>query len=50
MLCKNYLQIFSLWSVSSRKFRGLGLTSQDVGTVLAISGMYYFSKFEANDY
>ncbi|CAO2207906.1 unnamed protein product [Urochloa humidicola] len=33
-----YLEIFSLWAVSSRKFRGLSLTSQDVGTVLAISG------------
>ncbi|CAO2162181.1 unnamed protein product, partial [Urochloa humidicola] len=30
--------IFSLWAVSSRKFRGLSLTSQDVGTVLAVSG------------
>uniref|UniRef100_K3XSD3 Major facilitator superfamily (MFS) profile domain-containing protein n=1 Tax=Setaria italica TaxID=4555 RepID=K3XSD3_SETIT len=33
-----YLEIFSLWAVSSRKFRGLSLTSQDVGTVLAVSG------------
>lgn len=33
-----YLEVFSLWAVSSRKFRGLSLTSQDVGTVLAISG------------
>lgn len=33
-----YLEIFSLWAVSSRKYRGLSLTSQDVGTVLAISG------------
>ncbi|XP_062196685.1 probable peptide/nitrate transporter At3g43790 isoform X1 [Phragmites australis] len=33
-----YLETFSLWAVSSRKFRGLSLTSQDVGTVLAISG------------
>ncbi|KAG8052584.1 hypothetical protein GUJ93_ZPchr0001g31340 [Zizania palustris] len=33
-----YLEIFSLWAVSSRKFRGLSFTSQDVGTVLAISG------------
>ncbi|RLN25659.1 putative peptide/nitrate transporter [Panicum miliaceum] len=30
---------FSLWAVSSRKFRGLSLTSQDVGTVLAVSGV-----------
>uniref|UniRef100_A0A8R7Q9S1 Major facilitator superfamily (MFS) profile domain-containing protein n=1 Tax=Triticum urartu TaxID=4572 RepID=A0A8R7Q9S1_TRIUA len=33
-----YLEIFSLWAVSSRKYQGLSLTSQDVGTVLAISG------------
>uniref|UniRef100_A0A0E0JH44 Major facilitator superfamily (MFS) profile domain-containing protein n=1 Tax=Oryza punctata TaxID=4537 RepID=A0A0E0JH44_ORYPU len=33
-----YLEIFSLWAVSSRKYRGLSFTSQDVGTVLAISG------------
>ncbi|KAK8451998.1 hypothetical protein SEVIR_5G038100v4 [Setaria viridis] len=34
-----YLETFSLWAVSSRKFRGLNLTSQDVGTVLAVSGI-----------
>ncbi|OEL25711.1 Protein ZINC INDUCED FACILITATOR-LIKE 1, partial [Dichanthelium oligosanthes] len=34
-----YLEIFSLWAVGSRKFRGLSLTSQDVGIVLAISGI-----------
>ncbi|KAM0861482.1 hypothetical protein ACQ4PT_045870 [Festuca glaucescens] len=34
-----YLEIFSLWAVSSRKYRGLSFTSQDVGTVLAISGL-----------
>uniref|UniRef100_A0A453ERT5 Major facilitator superfamily (MFS) profile domain-containing protein n=1 Tax=Aegilops tauschii subsp. strangulata TaxID=200361 RepID=A0A453ERT5_AEGTS len=33
-----YLEIFSLWAVSSRKYRGLSFTSQEVGTVLAISG------------
>ncbi|XP_044400432.1 probable peptide/nitrate transporter At3g43790 isoform X2 [Triticum aestivum] len=33
-----YFEIFSLWAVSSRKYRGLSLTSQDIGTVLAISG------------
>ncbi|GJN06321.1 hypothetical protein PR202_ga24039 [Eleusine coracana subsp. coracana] len=38
MLSKFRFQIFSLWAVSSRKFRGLSLTSQDVGTVLAFSG------------
>uniref|UniRef100_A0A3B6N2J7 Major facilitator superfamily (MFS) profile domain-containing protein n=1 Tax=Triticum aestivum TaxID=4565 RepID=A0A3B6N2J7_WHEAT len=36
-----YLEIFSLWAVSSRKYRGLSLTSQDVGTALAISGYDY---------
>ncbi|CAO2192908.1 unnamed protein product [Urochloa humidicola] len=34
-----YLETFSLWAVSSRKFRGLSLTSQNVGTVLAVSGV-----------
>ncbi|WVZ71589.1 hypothetical protein U9M48_020159 [Paspalum notatum var. saurae] len=34
-----YLEAFSLWAVSSRKFRGLSLTSQDVGIVLAVSGI-----------
>ncbi|KAJ1283336.1 hypothetical protein BS78_03G120700 [Paspalum vaginatum] len=34
-----YLETFSLWAVSSRKFRGLSLSSQDVGTVLAVSGI-----------
>uniref|UniRef100_A0A804LUQ9 Major facilitator superfamily (MFS) profile domain-containing protein n=1 Tax=Zea mays TaxID=4577 RepID=A0A804LUQ9_MAIZE len=34
-----YLETFSLWAVSSRKFRGLSLTSQDVGIVLAVSGI-----------
>ncbi|XP_062196609.1 probable peptide/nitrate transporter At3g43790 isoform X4 [Phragmites australis] len=33
-----WLPTFSLWAVSSRKFRGLSLTTQDVGTVLAFSG------------
>ncbi|XP_008673934.1 protein ZINC INDUCED FACILITATOR-LIKE 1 [Zea mays] len=34
-----YLEIFSLWAVSSRKFQGLSFTSQDVGTVFAFSGL-----------
>ncbi|OQU86705.1 hypothetical protein SORBI_3003G131800 [Sorghum bicolor] len=34
-----YLETFSLWAVSSKKFRGLSLTSQDVGIVLAVSGL-----------
>ncbi|KAF8724240.1 hypothetical protein HU200_021264 [Digitaria exilis] len=34
-----YIETFSLWAVSSREFRGLSLTSQDVGTVLAVSGV-----------
>ncbi|XP_048550829.1 probable peptide/nitrate transporter At3g43790 [Triticum urartu] len=33
-----YFEIFSLWAVSSRKYRGLSLRSQDIGTILAISG------------
>uniref|UniRef100_A0ACD5XHP9 Uncharacterized protein n=2 Tax=Avena sativa TaxID=4498 RepID=A0ACD5XHP9_AVESA len=35
----SYNEIFSLWAVSSRKYRGLSFTSQDVGIVLAISGI-----------
>lgn len=42
IVCKKPFQIFSLWAVSSRKFRGLSFTSQDVGTVLAFSGIRYF--------
>ncbi|XP_021311794.1 protein ZINC INDUCED FACILITATOR-LIKE 1 [Sorghum bicolor] len=34
-----YLESFSLWAVSKRKFKGLSLTTQDVGIVLAISGI-----------
>uniref|UniRef100_A0ACD5VM89 Uncharacterized protein n=1 Tax=Avena sativa TaxID=4498 RepID=A0ACD5VM89_AVESA len=34
-----YNEIFSLWAVSSRKYQGLSFTSQDVGIVLAISGV-----------
>ncbi|KAJ1283337.1 hypothetical protein BS78_03G120800 [Paspalum vaginatum] len=34
-----YLETFSLEAVSSRKFQGLSLTSQDVGIVLAVSGI-----------
>uniref|UniRef100_A0ACD5VHS3 Uncharacterized protein n=1 Tax=Avena sativa TaxID=4498 RepID=A0ACD5VHS3_AVESA len=37
-----YYEIFSLWAVSSRKYRGLSFTSQDVGLVLAISGFGIF--------
>ncbi|XP_048548565.1 probable peptide/nitrate transporter At3g43790 [Triticum urartu] len=37
-----YIEIFSLWAVSSRKYRGLNFTSEDVGTVLAISGIGIF--------
>ncbi|KAK1620013.1 hypothetical protein QYE76_025530 [Lolium multiflorum] len=36
------LPIFSLWAVSSRKYRGLSFTSQDVGVVLAISGIFMY--------
>ncbi|XP_051220488.1 probable peptide/nitrate transporter At3g43790 [Lolium perenne] len=37
-----YYEIFSLWAVSSRKYHGLSFTSQNVGTVLAISGFGIF--------
>uniref|UniRef100_A0ACD5WSF4 Uncharacterized protein n=1 Tax=Avena sativa TaxID=4498 RepID=A0ACD5WSF4_AVESA len=37
-----YHEIFSLWAVSSRKYRGLSFTSQDVGIVLVISGLGIF--------
>ncbi|KAL9266743.1 putative peptide/nitrate transporter [Drosera capensis] len=34
-----YSEIFSLWAVSDKKYGGLSFSSQDVGTVLAISGL-----------
>uniref|UniRef100_A0A0E0PJU3 Major facilitator superfamily (MFS) profile domain-containing protein n=1 Tax=Oryza rufipogon TaxID=4529 RepID=A0A0E0PJU3_ORYRU len=36
-----YLETFSFWAVSKRKFRGLNLTSQDLATVSAISAYPY---------
>ncbi|XP_073270234.1 protein ZINC INDUCED FACILITATOR-LIKE 1-like [Primulina huaijiensis] len=33
-----YTEIFSLWAESSRRLGGLGYSTEDVGTVLAISG------------
>ena len=39
-----FLQIFSLWAESSRKLGGLGYTTEDVGEVLAISGIYNIQK------
>ena len=33
------LQIFALWANSPRKYGGLSYSTNDVGTVLAISGM-----------
>lgn len=33
------MQIFALWANSPRKFGGLSYSTNDVGTVLAISGM-----------
>ncbi|KAI6676714.1 hypothetical protein NL676_037510 [Syzygium grande] len=33
-----YTEIFSLWAVSPRRYGGLSYTTEDVGTVLAISG------------
>lgn len=35
-----FMQIFSLWAVSPRKDGGLSFLSEDVGVVLAISGIY----------
>ncbi|KMZ71591.1 Major facilitator superfamily antiporter, putative, expressed [Zostera marina] len=34
-----YTEIFSLWSVSDKKFGGLNFSSNDVGDVLSISGL-----------
>ncbi|GAB2234147.1 hypothetical protein Drorol1_Dr00003384 [Drosera rotundifolia] len=34
-----YSEVFSLWAVSDKKYGGLSFSSQDVGTVLAISGL-----------
>ncbi|CAH8267328.1 unnamed protein product [Arabidopsis lyrata] len=34
-----YSEIFSLWAVSDRRYGGLSFSSQDVGEVLAISGL-----------
>lgn len=34
------MQVFSLWAVSDKKYGGLSFSSQDVGEVLAISGMF----------
>ncbi|KAM0832066.1 hypothetical protein ACQ4PT_065125 [Festuca glaucescens] len=33
-----YSEIFSLWTVSDKKYGGLGFSSKDVGQVLAVSG------------
>ncbi|OWM73578.1 hypothetical protein CDL15_Pgr026677 [Punica granatum] len=35
-----YNEVFSLWAVSDKKYGGLSFSSQDVGEVLAISGMF----------
>ncbi|PKI40281.1 hypothetical protein CRG98_039306 [Punica granatum] len=34
-----YNEVFSLWAVSDKKFGGLSFSSQDVGEVLAVSGL-----------
>ncbi|CAL9132214.1 unnamed protein product [Musa acuminata var. zebrina] len=34
-----YTEIFSLWAVSNKSYGGLGFSSQEVGSVLAISGI-----------
>uniref|UniRef100_A0A1J3G6U7 Protein ZINC INDUCED FACILITATOR 1 n=2 Tax=Noccaea caerulescens TaxID=107243 RepID=A0A1J3G6U7_NOCCA len=38
-----YSEIFALWANSPRKFGGLSYSTNDVGTVLAISGLGLFS-------
>ncbi|VAH75968.1 unnamed protein product [Triticum turgidum subsp. durum] len=35
-----YAEVFSLWAVSDRKYGGLNFTSTDVGSVLALSGLF----------
>uniref|UniRef100_A0A0A9F3S1 Major facilitator superfamily (MFS) profile domain-containing protein n=1 Tax=Arundo donax TaxID=35708 RepID=A0A0A9F3S1_ARUDO len=35
-----YAEVFSLWAVSDRTYGGLSFSSQDVGNVLAISGVF----------
>ncbi|KAF7036285.1 hypothetical protein CFC21_046996 [Triticum aestivum] len=35
-----YAEVFSLWAVSDRKYGGLSFTSTDVGSVLALSGLF----------
>ncbi|XP_062196092.1 probable peptide/nitrate transporter At3g43790 isoform X2 [Phragmites australis] len=35
-----YAEVFSLWAVSDRKFGGLSFSTQDVGNVLALSGLF----------
>uniref|UniRef100_A0ACD5VN16 Uncharacterized protein n=1 Tax=Avena sativa TaxID=4498 RepID=A0ACD5VN16_AVESA len=34
-----YAEVFSLWAISDRKYGGLSFSSQDVGSVLSISGL-----------
>ena len=35
-----FLQIFSLWAVTPQRLGGLSYTTEDVGEVLAISGVH----------
>ncbi|KQK03822.1 probable peptide/nitrate transporter At3g43790 [Brachypodium distachyon] len=35
-----YAEVFSLWAVSDRKYGGLSFSSQDVGSILATSGLF----------
>ncbi|OWM73575.1 hypothetical protein CDL15_Pgr026674 [Punica granatum] len=35
-----YTEVFSLWAVSDKKYGGLSFSSEEVGEVLAISGMF----------
>ncbi|XP_025807517.1 protein ZINC INDUCED FACILITATOR-LIKE 1-like isoform X2 [Panicum hallii] len=36
-----YVEIFSLWTVSNRKYGGLSFSSKDVGQVLTVAGTVY---------
>uniref|UniRef100_A0A0D9ZWH2 Major facilitator superfamily (MFS) profile domain-containing protein n=1 Tax=Oryza glumipatula TaxID=40148 RepID=A0A0D9ZWH2_9ORYZ len=45
-----YLETFSFWAVSKRKFRGLNLTSQDLATVSVISDLVRASPHSVSLY
>jgi hypothetical protein len=43
---RHKLQVFSLWAVSDKKYGGLSFSSQDVGSILSISGI--LQKYKMN--